>query len=655
MKPFVKSLSAIVSAGLLLTTAVAPVVAEDATKDEALSKQESVYLILNPDGSIQTQTVSCWLHNDTGLKGITDRSSLTDIQNIKSEVKPQQNGDALTWDTDDVDVYYNGTSEQTPPVSLSVTYALDGTDMAEKELRGKSGHLTMTIHVTNNEKQRKTINGKEQDLYTPFLVAMALDFPTKTFKNVHAGDNTVISDSTNQLVSLLAVPGLKENFGDLLTDDMKDITDKLQDTFVIEADVTEFALPGFMAAAATSMEQLKEIDINDKLDDLQKGMDSLESAADQLKDGTAQLHTALGQFDSKMGEFKQSYDQFDQGLLTAVNGANDLQAGTKQLDDAISKLKGQVQDELVAGIEGSATLQQQLVTKMEALKKQLAGLKLPDMSAIQTQLVTAIGQVSDGSADVAVRVLTGGKTLQQLATSENPVEQAQAKAIMDNLQPIKEQAGQQIAQMMGSLDLSVLTGLQASLTEIDTLATQLMGGMSQLTAALYDPNDDLSDPKTLTGAIMALSVGADKVNKGAGDLTAGMKSLTDASSQVKDAAGAFQAATGELNSKSGELSDGMSQFKTDGIDKLTDNKELVDTARQALAVKDAMEQQAKEWSSYTGAPDGAEVTAAFIIKVAEEPEPEKQETEQVEEKEEDENFFVRIWNSIVDFFKGLFD
>ena len=308
----------------------------------------------------------------------------------------------------------------------------------------------------------------------------------------------------------------------------------------------------------------------------------------------------------------------------------------------------------MAGITGSATLQQQLVTKMEELKKQLAGLQLPDMTAIQTQLVTAIGQVSDGSADVAVRVLTGGKTLQQLATSENPVEQAQAKAIMDNLKPIKEQAAQQIAQMMSKLDLSALTTLQSSLTEIDALSTKLMGGMSQLTAALYDPNDDLSDPKTLTGAIMALSVGADKLNQGAGDLATGLNTLTGASTKVKDAVGAFQDATSQLNDKSGELSDGMSQFKTDGIDKLTDNKDLIDKARQALAVKDAMEEQAQAYGSYSGAPEGAEVTSAFIMKVAEPTEQETKEETKTETKE-DENFFVRIWNSIVDFFKGLFD
>lgn len=660
MKTFAKGLSSLLCAGVLLITAVGAAAAEGANSEEAtavsaaLSKQESVYLILNPDGSIQTQTVSCWLHNDSGLKGVIDRSSLTDIQNMKSTVAPQQNGDSITWNTTDPDVYYNGLSDQTPPVSLSITYKLDGKGIKEKDLRGKSGHLTMTIKVTNNEKQHRMVNGKEQDIYTPFVVGMALNFPANTFQNVHAGDSTVISDSTNQLVSLLALPGLKENFDGLLTDDMSELTDKLQDTFVIETDVVNFAFPGFMAAATTNLADLKEINLNDTLDDLQEGMDSLNSAAAQLKDGTVQLHEALDQFDSKMGEFKAGYDQFDQGLLTAVGGAADLQAGTQQLDDAINKLRGQVEEELVAGITGSETLQQQLVTKMEALKQQLVGLQLPDMTAVQMQLTAAINQVSDGSADVAVRVLTGGKTLAQLAQSEDPVEQAQAKAIMDNLKPIKEAANQQIAQMLSSLDLKALTDLKTSLEEIDKLSTQLMGSVSQLTAALYDPNDDPKDPQTLTGAIMALSVGADKLTIGASNLNTGLGTLSTKSGDVKNAVEAFQSATGELDEKSGELSEGMSRFKTEGVDTLTDNQDLIDQARQALAVKDAMEEQAEEWTSYTGAPKGADVSSAFIMKVTEEPEPEKQE-EMVEDTTEDENIFVRIWNHIVDFFKGLFN
>ena len=180
-----------------------------------------------------------------------------------------------------------------------------------------------------------------------------------------------------------------------------------------------------------------------------------------------------------------------------------------------------------------------------------------------------------------------------------------------------------------------------------------MGSMSKLTAALYNPDDDLSNPQTLTGAIMALSVGADKVAGGAGTLNTGMKTLAGASDQVQEAVAAFQSATGQLSDKSGELDSGMGQFKTDGVDKLAQT-DAVDQVKQALAVKDAMEQQAAEWESYAGAPEGAEVSSAFIMKVTEEPEAEKpEETETAPDKEE--NFFVRIWNSIVDFFTGLFD
>ena len=94
--------------------------------DSPVTKDENVFLFLNPDGSIQSQVVSDWLHSDNGLRGVTDRTSLTDITNLKSDAAYTLNGDALTWDTDDHDVYYQGNSTQTPPVTASIRYELNG-------------------------------------------------------------------------------------------------------------------------------------------------------------------------------------------------------------------------------------------------------------------------------------------------------------------------------------------------------------------------------------------------------------------------------------------------------------------------------------------------------------------------------------------------
>ena len=102
-KYLTKSVAATISALLLLGCA-APAFAADA----AVEKKETSYLILNADGSVQEQITSDWLHSDDGFDSVTDESGLSDIQNLKSDVMPEQSGNTLKWTTDETDIYYQG-------------------------------------------------------------------------------------------------------------------------------------------------------------------------------------------------------------------------------------------------------------------------------------------------------------------------------------------------------------------------------------------------------------------------------------------------------------------------------------------------------------------------------------------------------------------
>lgn len=102
-KYLTKSVAATISALLLLGCA-APAFAADAT----VEKKETSYLILNADGSVQEQITSDWLHSDDGFDAVTDESGLSDIQNLKSDVMPEQSGNTLKWTTDETDIYYQG-------------------------------------------------------------------------------------------------------------------------------------------------------------------------------------------------------------------------------------------------------------------------------------------------------------------------------------------------------------------------------------------------------------------------------------------------------------------------------------------------------------------------------------------------------------------
>ncbi len=94
------------SAALALTLAASMTMPAFAAGKSDFAKSENVYAVMNADGSIKSTTVSEHLYNANGLSGVTDVSSLTDIQNTESDAAFTQDGEKLVWNTDDTDVYY---------------------------------------------------------------------------------------------------------------------------------------------------------------------------------------------------------------------------------------------------------------------------------------------------------------------------------------------------------------------------------------------------------------------------------------------------------------------------------------------------------------------------------------------------------------------
>lgn len=576
-------------------------------------KEESVYILLNADGSVQSQSVSCWLHSEGGLSGVTDQSTLTQIENLKSDITPHIDGQTLVWDTSEPDVYYTGKTDKTPPVSLSLSYTLNGAPIAAQQLMGKSGHVSIAIHMENHEKQTRTVAGRQRTVYTPFVVALMVDLPNAQFQNVKSAQSDVISDDTHQLVSFIGAPGLKQSFDGVLTGELGDVWDEWSDTLTIEADVTDFVFPTIMGAVANNLVELKEMNLNDTVSKLGDGMDQLLTASAQLQEGTGLLQQAMQTFDGKLGELKSSYSEFNTQLQNALTGVDELKSGAASLAGAINALKAKATDELVPGLQGSTALQKQLVQKMQALQKQLNGLTLPDLGQLQAQLQSAIVQVSNGSADAALQI-TQGITLKALLASSDPAEAAQGQALQKQLAAIQKQAGEQVQKALAQVDLRQLQALEASLTEIDSLSSALMGQMSKLQSALYSENDDLHNPKTLVGAILALSIGGDTVKDGMAELNAGVHKLATASTRVEAAVSALKQASGQLRQKTGELNDGMTAFKQQGVDALCQT-DLIDQLDTALAIKDAMQLQSDAYGSYTGTPKDGTCKTAFILKV----------------------------------------
>ena len=89
-------------------------------------------------------------------------SDLKDIKNVKGDETFDQDGDDLTWNTEDKDIYYQGTTTKELPASVELTYYLDGVQVSPDDLAGKSGHLKVEVKYTNNAKNKVKV-GKKND------------------------------------------------------------------------------------------------------------------------------------------------------------------------------------------------------------------------------------------------------------------------------------------------------------------------------------------------------------------------------------------------------------------------------------------------------------------------------------------------------------
>ena len=442
-KYLTKSVAATISALLLLGCA-APAFAADAT----VEKKETSYLILNADGSVQEQITSDWLHSDDGFDAVTDESDLSDIQNLKSDVMPEQSGNTLKWTTDETDIYYQGKNSAQAPVGVSIEYTLDGKAVTADELKGQSGHLVATVKLTNNTGEEVTVNGKKRTVYTPFFTVAAAVLPSENFKDITTEHGLVESDSKTQVACYLAMPGMKEAVSDLLPDSFDKLDDLMLDTLTLEADVTDCTVPTFLFAAAPS---LSDLDLDEVSDELGDTMDELTDAIDQLKDGSGALDDAVGTLVESLDTFASSYSQFDAGVDSALNGTQTLANGTEnllenaqllatktgelslgaiQLQNSTAQLAGVMNQQLVPGLVEASEKKTALEDKMTELSGKLETVEIPDMTALKAQLGAGAEQVFDGAASGAAKAASEAAA----SNAATVASQKTAEAIKGNVQ-----------------------------------------------------------------------------------------------------------------------------------------------------------------------------------------------------------------------------
>lgn len=473
-------LSAVMAGSMMPVTVFAQSNDENPTE-----KTETVYSVLNSDGSISDTIVSSWLHDEDGINNIKETLNLTDVKNIKSNEKPSKDGNTYTWNAKGNDVYYEGTATKQLPVSVKLRYELDGQEMSAKDMEGKSGHLKLTISFTNNYSQVKNINGKSIVIHPSYLAGGMLNMSTGKFSNVKCESGKIVNDGTNEMLAFANIPGLNETLRSAGLDKVNNQLG-ISDDVTVEADVNDFDLGSIMVGMTNEIDLASELGEIGSVSELTDGIDQLIEADDQLIDGSKQLYDGTTQLKEQAAPLTGSSDQVRQlssGAIQLNDGVKALQTGITQYTAGASAINEGVNQ--LYGIPQNVGLIQSAVTTSTEEQASL----VDGSQAVADGLGQLLDKLNGANVTASVKEMNG------LLTKSKTDLEGMAKTLGEDKTTLE---GMQTDLTNASTKLSKLTPLK---DKLDTLGTEIVTKETQNNTAIADYN---SKKKTVNDKITAI-------------------------------------------------------------------------------------------------------------------------------------------------------
>ena len=545
-------LSAVMAGSMMPVTVFAQSNDENPTE-----KTETVYSVLNSDGSISDTIVSSWLHDEDGINNIKETLNLTDVKNIKSNEKPSKDGNTYTWNANGNDVYYEGTATKQLPVSVKIRYELDGQEMSAKDMEGKSGHLKLMISFTNNYSQVKNINGKSIVIHPSYLAGGMLNMSTGKFSNVKCESGKIVNDGTNEMLAFANIPGLNETLKSAGLDKVNNQLG-ISDDVTVEADVNDFDLGSIMVGMTNEIDLASELGEIGSVSELTDGIDQLIEADNQLIDGSKQLYDGTTQLKEQAAPLTGSSDQVRQ-----------LSSGAIQLNDGVKAL----QTGLTAYTNGVDTL--------AAGSQQLYGIP-QGVSQIQTGVSGNLGQGKTNLLDGATQLNEGLKQLEAQVNTLNPTE-------LDTMQ----------TQIQGAM--ATLAGMQNTITADSEKLDGLSGSLTTASDKITDINkynDDLkSDVETLKDHVSVLKDQISNKNN----------EIDKKNNEIKEQIDLINGQINKINQATKDANSNIDTAYTTAVNALNEAKSATDDVEKQEKIQGAIEKLQQNKPSA-----GSDVLASLI-------------------------------------------
>ena len=622
-----------------------------AEREATAEKDETVYVIADASGAPQKVIVSDWLKNE---QKNSDIASISDDGNGGYSIDAEN---SHAWDA------ASGELDGQPdlPVSVNLTYMLDGKEMTAEQIAGKSGKATIRFDYTNHQKQTVSINGKDTDVYVPFTVITGAVLDDSVFSNIEVSNGKVINDGTRTIVIGFALPGMQESL-DLNADSIK-----IPDSIEITADVKNFSLTTTLTMVTNDVFNEAAEDIEKKRDE--KGnedvsLEKLTGGISQLTDGSSALYDGTSQLLEKAGMLISGIHQLASGGQQVSGGVNtvrqtlqllcsknsDLQGGaSKVFDTLLSTTQKQVQ---AAGMNCPTLTKENYVQVLGAISsglseesiRALAEQKRSDVTeqvknAVREDVREKIEAKSDeirqgvkAGVEQQVRDKVREDVLAQKNMSAEDYQslEGEAKAAIDSSVDAMTSQQMKSEQVQQTIDSTVESQKQ-QLIESNMQSDEVQSKIKDIVDSEIKKAIDQNLPKAKDGqesieaaieqlnayndfyqGIIAYTNGVKSLYDGTAGLQSGAQQLSNGLDQLNEGTDALTDGIGKLNDGAMQLSDGMKQFKEGSLGKLA---ELTGGSAGNLSARfKALRDVSEAYRSYTGLPEGESGKVKFIYR-----------------------------------------
>lgn len=468
-------------------------------------------------------------------------------------------------------LHYDGYENSQLPVTVKISYTLDGKKVEPKKMAGRDGHMVMTLSYENHTASEGTC--------VPFLAVSGMVLDHAHFSNIQVEGGRITDDGEHSVVLGYSLPGVAEHLGSAAS------KLDLPETVTVSADVKDFQMETVYTLATSEI--FAELDLDSDMD-----LSDLSGQLDQLSSGVDELLTGTGQLDEGAGRLAEGAEKLLEGVDTLHTGASQLYEGTQSLKTGVSQLTkgtGDLKDGADALQSGSAQLKagaDQLSTGLGQLTQ-----SSPAINAGAKQMVDAVFAAASQSLQAA------GMNVTLTAENYSAVLDQAAAGGAAQAAALKQQLDSAVAFYNGVLTYT------AGVDNAAAGAKSFSGGIDSAAAGAAQLSEGAS---TLEKGQKQLSEGITKVDAGAAQLYQGTKTLDEKERELTEG-------IAELAKGAKALNEGVSQMSGQLSDQLSklDPEELTDL----LDGLKAMQNAAKGYDAFGG--KGSYDSVKFIFKAEE--------------------------------------